>query len=245
MCPVDNEQPEVSVAKEMILNPEKVYPIFDLKRSTTMPLNEFYSKHLEEMSFIKIFPYGINGYNTSRIHKVTASAYGKARVMSSDTRYQSIEYMFYILAKIESEKITSNINVCSNQLKTRDGSRINNLHVYMKNLRGYSSYWNSVKSDLMAFLRNLGEPTWFITLSARDLEWPDMINALLFAHNRNNSKRQMKSFINNITNMSYQERSKLLHDYPVVAARQFNKRFKALMRFMSKNNSMLGRYMIK
>ena len=93
----------------VLLNPEKVYPIFDLKRSTTMPLNEFYSKHLEEMSFIKIFPYGINGYNTSRIHKVTASAYGKARVMSSDTRYQSIEYMFYILAKIESEKITSNM----------------------------------------------------------------------------------------------------------------------------------------
>ncbi len=188
---------------------------------------------------MKIFPYGINGYNTERDLKVTASAYAKARMMSSDTRYQNNEYMFYLLAKIEAEKITSKINICSSRLKANN-NRVNNLHVYMKNLRGYSSYWNSIKSDLMAFLRNLGEPTWFITLSARDLEWPDMINALLYAKHSNYSKRSLNKFVSQVSNLDFKARSKLLHDHPVVAARQFSRRFNALMKYLKKNDKILG-----
>jgi hypothetical protein len=247
MFPIDTEQPEIYKAKEIIIesrkdnpNENKLYPIFDMNRKTSAPLNDFYEKRLEQLSFIKIFPYGINGMNTLRDTKITSAAYGKARIMSDDTRYQSIEYLFYLLAKIETEKISNNINICSNRLRSTGNGRINNLHLYMKSMRGYSSYWNSIKADLMAFLRNLGEPTWFITLSARDLEWPDMINALLLAHNNNNSKRAMKRLINQVTDLTFQERSKLLHDYPVVASRQFNKRFKALMKFLSKNNKILG-----
>ncbi len=242
MCSIDNEQPEVQVAKNMIIQNDsnKIHPIFDINRKTTSPLNKYYETRLEELSFVKIFPYGINGYNNQRDQKITASAYGKCRIMSNDSRYQNNDYMFYLLAKIEEEKISNTINICSSRLKTKSNNRVNALHVYMKNLRGYSSYWNSIKSDLMAFLRNLGEPTWFITLSARDLEWPDMINALLTAYNKNNSKRQMKRFISQVTELSFQQRSKLLHDCPVVAARQFCKRFKALMKYLSKNNKILG-----
>jgi len=242
MCSIDNEQPEVQVAKNMIIQNDsnKIHPIFDINRKTTSPLNKYYETRLEELSFVKIFPYGINGYNNQRDQKITASAYGKCRIMSNDSRYQNNDYMFYLLAKIEEEKISNTINICSSRLKTKSNNRVNALHVYMKNLRGYSSYWNSIKSDLMAFLRNLGEPTWFITLSARDLEWPDMINALLTAYNKNNSKRQMKRFISQVTELSFQQRSKLLHDCPVVAARQFCKRFKALMKYLSKNDKILG-----
>jgi hypothetical protein len=247
MFPIDNEQPEINIAKNIIIesrkeNPEeiKMFPIFDINRKTSAPLNDFYEKRLEQLCFIKIFPYGINGMNTIRDQRITCAAYGKSRIMSNDSRYQNIDYMFYLLAKIEAEKISNSINICSSRLRTSDNARINNLHIYMKNLRGYSSYWNSIKADLMAFLRNLGEPTWFITLSARDLEWPDMINALLLAKNNNNSKRAIKRLINQVSDLNFQERSKLLHDYPVVASRQFNKRFKALMKFLSKNDKILG-----
>lgn len=247
MFPIDTEQPEINVAKNIIIesrkdNPQenKIYPIFDINRKTSAPLSDFFEKRLEQLSFIKIFPYGINGMNTIRDQRINCSAYGKSRIMSDDARYQNIDYMFYLLAKIEAEKISNNINVCSNRLRSTENSRVNNLHIYMKNLRGYSSYWNSIKADLMAFLRNLGEPTWFITLSARDLEWPDMINALLLAKNKNNSKRAIKRLINQVSDLNYQKRTKLLHDYPVVASRQFNKRFKALMKFLSKNDKILG-----
>ena len=119
------------------------------------------------------------------------------------------------------------------------------MHIYMRQLRGYSAYWNQVKSNLMAFLRNLGPPTWFITLSARDLEWPDMINALLHARLQSNKKRRIKNLINTVTTseikkMPYKERAKLLHDYPIVAARHFNRRFKALMKYLMKDHQILG-----
>ena len=59
----------------------------------------------------------------------------------------------------------------------------------------------------MAFLRNLSELTWFITLSARDLnEWPDTINALLNANNnQNNSKRCMKKLITQVSEISFND----------------------------------------
>ena len=252
LFPIDNEEPDVSNAKTIInkrnLEKNKCFPIFNINRETTAPINDFYEQKLEELSFIKLFPYGNNGYNEPRLApfvKVTASAYAKSRVMSSDMRFQSIDYLFYILAKTETEKISATIAVCSNRLRNTENGRINNLHCYMKSLRGYSSYWNSVKSNLFAFLRNLGEPTWFVTLSARDLEWTDMIRTLMHAKNRNNSKRQMRNLINSattqeISKMKYQERAKLLHDYPVVAARHFNKRFKALMKYLMKDDEILG-----
>jgi len=242
LFPIDKEAPEIEVAKKIIMSKEKLHPIFDLARKTSIPLSDFYENHLEEMSFIKIFPFGINGFKQARDNKMTAAAYGKSRIMSADTRYQNNDYMFYLLAKIETERITASINVCSSKLRTTAKGRVNDLNIYMKTLRGYSSYWQAVKADLMAFLRNLGEPTWFITLSARDLEWPDMINALLYANNKNNnnSKRAMKKFISQVSEISFVDRSKLLHDYPVVAARQFNKRFRALMKYLLKNNEILG-----
>ena len=32
--------------------------------------------------------------------------------------------------------------------------------------------------DLLAMMRQLGTPTWFFTMSAADLQWPDMIRTI-------------------------------------------------------------------
>ena len=32
--------------------------------------------------------------------------------------------------------------------------------------------------DLLAMIRQLGTPTWFFTLSAADIKWPDMIQTI-------------------------------------------------------------------
>ena len=131
MFPIDTEQPLVDVAKKIILKPNLVqYPIFDLKRKTSIPSNSFFNDHLEELSYIKLFPYGINGFQQTRDTKVTCSAYGKSRIMGSDTRFQNNDYMFYLLAKIESEKISATINLCSVRLRTAGNARMNNLIIH-------------------------------------------------------------------------------------------------------------------
>ena len=46
---------------------------------------------------------------------------------------------------------------------------------FMKNVRGSPAYYQKTFYDLLAMIRQLGTPTWFLTLSAADMKWPDMI----------------------------------------------------------------------
>ena len=39
----------------------------------------------------------------------------------------------------------------------------------MQNIRGFSAQWNKANLDLFAMFRTLGPPTFFITLSADDM----------------------------------------------------------------------------
>ena len=48
----------------------------------------------------------------------------------------------------------------------------------MKNVRGSPAYWQHQLYDVLAMLQTLGVPTWFLTLSAADLQWPEMIQAV-------------------------------------------------------------------
>jgi hypothetical protein len=154
---------------------------------------------------------------------------------------QCVEYMFYLLSKLEFEKIKSVINICSSRLKSFANTRVDDLHVYMKCLRGYASYWNTAKSDLLAMIRQLGSPSWFITLSANDLNWPDLIKDLLYAkHCSDNNSYQFLFNEEDVANMTYKEKSQLLHDFPVIAARHFDHRFRKLLNFLLKDEEILG-----
>ena len=45
----------------------------------------------------------------------------------------------------------------------------------MHNMRGTIAYWQGAKMDLLAMFRTLGPPTFFITLTADDMNWPDLL----------------------------------------------------------------------
>ena len=49
---------------------------------------------------------------------------------------------------------------------------------FMKNIRGSPPYYQRTFYDFLAMTRQLGTPTWFFTLSAADLKWPDMIQTI-------------------------------------------------------------------
>ena len=240
--PIENHQPNKKDALELLTKQKS----FQLNRKTSSPISSHLCENLEELSFVKIFPHGVNGFNQSRdniFQKLTIGAYAKTRVMSWDPRFQCVEYMFYLLSKLECEKIKSCISLCSSRLKTSANTRADDLHVYMKCLRGYSSYWNTAKSDLLAMIRHLGAPSWFITLSANDLNWADLMKDLLYAKHlfENQNSDELFTFDeSSICKMSFKERSKLLHDYPVVAARHFDRRFRKLLQFLLNNDQIFG-----
>ena len=185
----------------------------------------------------------MNHQRTNLFQKLTVGSYAKSRVMSNEPRYQCVD-MFYLLSKLELEKIKSCISICSSRLKKKCNDRVDDLHVYMKCLRGYSSYWNTAKSDLLAMIRHLGSPSWFITLSANDLNWPDLIKDLLYSKHlfENNEDKNIPFIFNlsDVSKMTYKEKAQLLHDYPVIAARHFDRRFRKLTSFLLSDDKILG-----
>ena len=48
---------------------------------------------------------------------------------------------------------------------------------FLKNVGGSPAYFQRVMYDVLG-IRQLGIPTWFLTLSAADIQWPDVIQTL-------------------------------------------------------------------
>ena len=45
-------------------------------------------------------------------------------------------------------------------------------------MRGSTPYYQCTFYELLAMIRQLGTPTWFFTLSAADMKWPDRIQII-------------------------------------------------------------------
>ena len=59
---------------------------------------------------------------------------------------------------------------------------------FFKNVRGSPAYWQNEMYDVLAMLRTLSIPTSFLTLSAADLHWPEMIQAVCLQYGRRLSR---------------------------------------------------------
>ena len=62
---------------------------------------------------------------------------------------------------------------------------------FLKNVRGLPTYWQDQLYDVLVMLQTLGSPTWFLTLSAADLHWPEMIQAVAVQFGRKLSKKDV------------------------------------------------------
>ncbi|KAI8500028.1 hypothetical protein Bbelb_223450 [Branchiostoma belcheri] len=95
--------------------------------------------------------------------------------------------------------------------------RTDNAFKFLTNVRGSPPYWNKALLDLLAYVRQLGIPTWFLTLSAADMQWPEVIQSIAHQYGKNLTADDIK-------NMTWQEKCTWLRYNPVTAARQFHHR---------------------
>ena len=88
----------------------------------------------------------------------------------------------------------------------------------MKNVRGSPPYYQRTFYELLAMVRQLGTPTWFFTVSAADLKWPDMIRVIA-SHFVKFYKTDEE-----IEQLTFEERCNWIRRNPVAAARHFHYR---------------------
>ena len=64
---------------------------------------------------------------------------------------------------------------------------------FPKNVRGSPAYCQDQLYDVLSMLRTLGIPTWFLTLSVADLQWPEMIQAVAVQFGKKLSQKCIKN----------------------------------------------------
>ncbi|GIY13376.1 ATP-dependent DNA helicase [Caerostris extrusa] len=162
----------------------------------------------EEFAWYFLFPYGKNGFKEGRPVKITALDYFQFRILGSDTRFQA----------------------CGKKIFNQEGA-VEDVHLYVKNLRGSAAYWRSALNELLAQIRCLGAPTYFLTFSSNDLNWLDQRKALLIADGRPDVDP---------STLDIYETQQLIERYPVILNRHFMVRVNALMKFIKNNDEVFG-----
>ena len=114
-------------------------------------------------------------------------------------------------------------------MKYDDGYKI------FKNIRSSPPYFEHKKKDLMAMIRQLGIPTLFISLSAADTKWTELLQSIyLLIHKKNITHNELE-------NMSWSEKCQLISKDPGTCARYFSNRVQKFFKHILKSpHSPLG-----
>ena len=104
---------------------------------------------------------------------------------------------------------------------------------FLENVRGSPAYFQRVMYDVLGMIRQLGIPTWFFTLSAADMQWPDVIQTIARQYGTILTDDDMKA-------ISFEEKSKWLRRNPVTAARHFQHHHNTFQLFLKSTAHPLG-----
>jgi len=206
------------------------------------PVSVLLDVNAEVKSFPKIFPTGEFGFDAERIKKLSIRDYFECRLKSCDPRFATTDYLFWAQNVLEYSRLLDSISIAlrkgknsttGNQKITADFVRnsesLNELmrtdlgYRFMASVRGSGAYWQKTRCEVLGMVRQLGVPTFFMTVSAADMRWPDMINAIAQQFGRSFTDAEIQK-------MSFSERSHWIKANPVTAARHFNHRLHALFR---------------
>ena len=96
-------------------------------------------------------------------------------------------------------------------------------YYFMKNIPGSPAYWKNFLLDVVAMIKQLDPPAWWMTFSCADLCWKEIYKILSKLKGYEMSDTE-------IEHMTYDEKCKMLNSNPVVVAKHFQYRLECLFR---------------
>ena len=232
--------------------PEEANQIFSIAPGEgSKPIPLLTDKLFEELSNPDKFPSGKGGYaSTKRDTSLTLTKYVNARLLDQDGRFaRDIEYIFGMQYAVEHKQVRDTINIALRQTRGRqqlgrnlDAGMLKNpqlLHnlfkkdraySFLKKIRGSPPYWQKMFDEVLAMIRTLGIPTWFLTLSAADMKWPEVIQSIAQQYGTIYTEDEVLA-------LPWQMKSTWLRTNPVTAARMFQYRLKTFVTTLLKSNA--------
>ncbi|XP_052680033.1 uncharacterized protein LOC128160727 [Crassostrea angulata] len=185
--------------------------------------------HSEGQAFPIHFPNGKKTYTDKRNTKISMKRYFNSRLFSSDHRFASDpEYIFFAQYTAELEEIFSSVSIAMRKSVDLshltsstflDSSKMKKMlkkdecYRFLQAVRGSPAYWEKTMRDLFAMLKQLGIPTFFITFSAAERRWTEIMEAIC-----------LQQGIEVPKDPDWQQYYNILNSNIVTATRMFDKR---------------------
>ena len=150
------------------------------------------------MAFPCLFPTGVNGFHTARDPTISILDYIQAHLLNADSHWAS--NLLWSCNLLEQHKLRESVSITmcmrpplyggrqqqqpltAGELTGEDAAENleieENCYAFMCNIHGTAAYWQRAKLDLISMFWTLGPPTYFITFSADDMNWPDLMHIL-------------------------------------------------------------------
>ena len=193
------------------------------------PIGILTDEHFEEMCNPTKYPGGKFGLMSKREVKLTVRKYFNQRLLDADGRFaKDIEYLLTAQYVVESKQVADDASIMLRQTQGRlhrgqalTAGTIRNQQViqqmiqrddayrFLKNVRGSPVYFQRVMYDVLGMIRQLCLPTWFLTLSAADMQWPDVIQTI--------ARQYGTTLTEDVKSMSFEDKSRWLRQNPVTA----------------------------
>ena len=144
---------------------------------------------------------------------------------------QNISF-FFARFITEQKKVSDNINIAqkkvhgqfltASQIRTSVQALQNLIcqdqaNVLLRQIRGTLAYWRQFMYEVVAMVKQLGIPTWFMTLSSADLGWPELFQIISRIQGKDIPDEEVDA-------LSYDEKCEMLNLNPVIVEKYFQYR---------------------
>lgn len=187
------------------------------------PLAFVIDESFEELANPSKYPYGNGGFSAKREKPISVCKYFSQRLLHCDGKFaKDVEYLLAAQYVVESKQVRDETQIALRQTRglTFHGQKVTvgtlkdaeNMRAivrtdlafkFLKNVCSSPVYWQHVLYDLLAMVWQLGVPTWFLTLSSADMQWPDIIQSTGLQYGRRFSAED-------IQHKSWEEKSQWL-----------------------------------
>ena len=211
------------------------------------PLSLYQDKDAEYLCFPSIFCGQTPPRKDERLVPVHYSDIVKWELRSVDRRAaQSVPNIFFKHKKLQMKQISDKVNLAVRRCKkkgkkitaaeARDSNYLDKLvnldegYYIFRQLRNSPAYLEMRKKDIFAMIRQLSLPTWFMSLSAADTRWTDLLRMLAKLNDGiEYSEKELE-------NLTWQEKTKLVQKDPVTCSRYFDHRVQEFLSTILKSS---------
>jgi Helitron helicase-like domain at N-terminus len=216
-----------------------------------IPLPILLDKYCDELAFPTIW--AGNGRFGNHDIKFPFEKCVNSELRRSDRRAARPDYLLYLLKKTEIKQLMSSINMVlrkndmtsnitasqatqnelMNDMVTKD-----NAYRFTSSITGSPAYWEKQKKNVLAIVRQYGIFTFFITLSAAETHWTELLMILKkVVDHKEISEQEAKD-------MEFMEKARLIRTDPITCALYFDHRFKELVKTWNSDDGPFKSYRI-